>query len=237
MAKTSFGSFHRKKSTPPKEYEEWKASPTPQNFDVLMTQVDPIVSSALTSFGGGDKTLKMRAKILAAEALHTYDPGKASLNTHVYNHLKRLQRYRAQRGSAVHVPENVRLDRNAIYKFEKEYVDKKGHEPTALEISDNLGLSARRVRNARGASESPVSRRLSEKGDLPGKGRDPYQIWVDYVYHDLDDTNRKIFEWTTGYGGAKRLPKKEIAKRLRISAPAVSMRITTIAKRLEEGAK
>ena len=60
-------------------------------------------------------------------------------------------------------------------------------------------------------------------------------MWSDYVYYDLDPIDKKIFEWTTGYAGSKIIPKGEVAKKLRITPAAVSLRINKIVKKLEEG--
>jgi DNA-directed RNA polymerase specialized sigma subunit len=54
------------------------------------------------------------------------------------------------------------------------------------------------------------------------------------VYHDLDEVNRKVFEWTTGYNNKPILKKIDVAKNLKISPAAVSQRIDTIQKRLNE---
>jgi DNA-binding NarL/FixJ family response regulator len=95
-------------------------------------------------------------------------------------------------------------------------------------------MSNKRVIKARRNMEGSVSQSLSEKGDLPGQQRDPQTVWMDYVYHDLSPSNRKIFEWTTGYNNTKRIPKKDIAAHLKISPAAVSMRVTGITKKLQQ---
>ena len=83
--------------------------------------------------------------------------------------------------------------------------------------------------------DPPVQTYTVEKGDtlLQGEVDENEDPWRDYVYHDLDTKSRKIFEWTTGYGGTKILPKQEIARRLKITPAAVSSRIQTIIAFLE----
>jgi len=66
------------------------------------------------------------------------------------------------------------------------------------------------------------------------KGKTPEDLWRDYVYHDLDEKNKVIFEHLLGYNGAPKIPKGDIATKLNISAPAVSQRINTITTRLSE---
>ena len=229
------GEHTRKKSTPPEAYTAWQADPSPGNFTSLWDTLKPVVGNAMTSFGGSDPKLRTRARILTAQALQSYDPAKgASLNTHVYNHLQRLQRYRAERGRVTHVPEGARLDAANVLRFESEYTDRHGFEPPDATISDNLGISVKRVQGSRGNSELSESQMTSEKGDVPGVDREAQDVWRDYVYHDLDDRSKRIYEWTTGYGGAKILPKKEIAQRLGISQAAVSSRVSRIQTMIRE---
>jgi DNA-directed RNA polymerase specialized sigma subunit len=57
------------------------------------------------------------------------------------------------------------------------------------------------------------------------------------VYHELTPTDRKIFEWRTGYNGVKKLQAQQIAKKLGVSAGAVSQRTSKIADRLAQGMK
>jgi DNA-directed RNA polymerase specialized sigma subunit len=232
------GSYTKSKLTPPESYVKWQQDPSEENHTLVLNSLKPTISSAVFSFAAGDQTLVPRATILASEALNTYDPKKgASLNTHVYNRLRRLQRFSAQRRQAVHIPENVRLDNGAVYRFTESWKEKHGVEPTVAQITDGTGLSVRRITKARGSGgERAQSQLTGEKGDLlVSKARSPQQIWADYVYHDLSDKDKKVFEWATGYGGSKILPKKEIAKNLGISAAAVSARVTKISHRLQEG--
>ena len=151
--------------------------------------------------------------------------------------MHRLSRLRADRQTLIHVPENQRFDSAAITRFKADYRDQHNHEPALAEIQDGLSMSKRRILNIEGhTAEVPEARMTSEKGDTPAAaGRTVDDVWTDYVYHDLDDTGKKVFEWTTGYNGREVLPKVEIARRLGVSAPAVSARISRILAKLDEG--
>ena len=231
------GSYTKRKTEVPPEFTAWQQNPDDQTLSALFKVTEPTMSAALRSFGGSNEALKTRARILSVDAFKNYDPTKgAALNTHLYNHLKGLNRYRAERDTAIHIPENIRLNAESVRKFQEEYKEKQGSDPSDIEIADGLGISVRGVTKTRGTGEFVESAIETEKGDLPGQRRDSQQVWMDYVYHDLDEKNRKILEWTTGYNGAKLLPKKDIAKRLGISAAAVSLRINKIMGMLQEGA-
>lgn len=218
------------------QYTQWESGPTPDTYAELMKSLEPTISSALRTHGGGDPALLTKARILASEAVRSYDVKRgAALNSHVFNHLQRLNRVRAQRGQAIHVPESMEVDRRRIHTYSQSYIEQHGVDPSNRKISDGVALSLKRVRQATGSGEAPESQFLSDKGDAVAQKRDPYDIWVEYVHHDLAEKDRRVLEWATGYKGAVLLPKTEIAKRLKISPAAVSQRITRIQKKLEEG--
>lgn len=232
------GQYTQDKNKALPEWETWKSDPSEENLGALLKTQEPIIKSALRSFGGDDPKLKTRAKILAKQALEDYDPAKgAALNTHLHHRLQRLHRYRAERSSAIHIPENTRLDAFAIKKFNEQYVTDHGIDPSDEHVSDSLEMSMKRIGRARGIGEASGSQLTSEKGDLVSEERDYSKIWAEYVYHDLGEKDKKIYEWVTGHNGNKRLPKAEIAKRLGISAAAVSQRVGRIANKIQEGLK
>jgi DNA-directed RNA polymerase specialized sigma subunit len=232
---TNFGQYSKRKGTPPQEYTDWKANPNDQTYQSMMKYLDPTIQSGIKSYAQGDKSLQVRANILATQAVHGWDPSKgAAIKTHVFNNLKGLQRYRNKRSAVVHIPENVRTDAVKVKRYIKNFESERGYEPSDAEVSDALSMSLKRIQKSK-RGELPVSQYVDERGDATmSQARDPYSIWQDYVYHDLSPTNRKIYEWTTGYGGNKQLSRTEIAKRLKISTAAVSMRVSTIQKRLSE---
>jgi hypothetical protein len=218
-------------------YSVYKTQPTPENRAELFKALSPVISRSIMTYGGGDKSLEMRAWILADQALSTYNPDKgASLATHIHGNLQRLNRVRAERARAVHVPENVRNDSARVHAYALEFQDKNGYEPSALQVADALSFSKKRAAKALFGGEIPESQMMTEKGDVSSKGysRTEDEIWTDYIYHDADDKDRKIMEWTMGYQQAPVLSKTEIAKRLRMSPSAVSQRLTSINKRLAE---
>ena len=213
-------------------WRQWKANPTPEAYKAVFDEVKPAVDSAMTSFAGGDQSLRTRAHILTAQAIQSYSPEKgAALKSHVYTNLQRLQRFRTERSRAVRVPENIDADRRAIFVFTAEYKDRHGTEPNIDDITDGMGISRKRVMRTR-AHEVTEGVRSSDKGDLPAL-RSRNDVWQDYVYHDLDTRGKQIFELTTGYNGSKVVSKREIARRLKITPAAVSLRVNQIVKQLE----
>lgn len=221
-------------------YEAWTKDPTPENSGELVKALEPTINSALNTYAASSKdSLKVKARLLALDAASAYKPDRGThLKTYVFNHLQRLRRVDSQRNNVVKIPENVSLERNALRKAEDAFKAEYGREPTRDELADTTGISIRRMEKIE--DKYPMARSsgslLTEKGDtLFTNKKDPYQIWADYVYHDLDARDKKIFEWSTGYGGSTKLSKGEIARRLGVSNATISKRVNKIISELERG--
>jgi DNA-directed RNA polymerase specialized sigma subunit len=229
------------KETPPSvtAYDNWMKVKNPENTSAVLKELKPTIESAMTSYAPDVKNnLRTRANLMALNSLELYDPNRGTkLTSHVFNHLKGLNREKARRFNVVHIPENVILEGNKLNKAKDIFDAEHGREPTVQELADNTGLSIKRIEaiETKGKQQSG-SQLLSEKGDsLFSKAEDPQRVWADYIYHDLDTQDKKVFEWSTGYGGTKKISKTEIAKRLKISPAAVSRRISKIVYMLEQG--
>ena len=165
---TTFHNTTRSSKSFEEQWYDWKQRPTEEGMSAILQGLEPTISSALMSFTNGDESLLPRARIIAAQSLTNYDPKQgASLKTYIYNNLKGLQRYKAERSAVVHIPENVRLDANDLYKYRQGFQEENGREPTVEEISDQLGFSKRRLTKAEGyGKEYSSSQMTSDKGDV-----------------------------------------------------------------------
>jgi len=217
-------------------YNRWKASGADKDKAELLKELEPTVQSALSSYGSGDKSLLTRARIMAADALNTYDPSrKAHLKTHVHNRLKSLYRIKGDRQNVIYVPENTRLDRTHVHAFMTEWRDQHGFDPDILTIAQGMNISQRRAKNALGYSTMPTSMATSDKGDVAGvRERDPKDVLMDYIYHDADPAGRRIIEGSWGYNGARSKSVNELAATLKMTPSAVSQRKGKILKQLSE---
>ena len=111
-------------------------------------------------------------------------------------------------------------------------------------LSHMTGLAPRRIAYIRKFPTHAVSESgllagsRDEDPSLPGVQRvNPEDVWMEYVYHDMDKLNRQILEWRTGLHGREQISNNEIARRLNISPSAVTQRWGRIAQKLDEGAE
>lgn len=220
-------------------FNAWRANKTPATNTQVIKSVQPIIDTALTSYGSKKPSpnLKSKARLLALEALETYDPARGPVKNHLLSQLQRIRRINAKEQNIIHIPEQVGLDYGNISKAENELYDALGRDPSDEEIADFTGLSTRRIRKVRGFNQ-PVSEGMTavttEDGansdvasTLPG-AKNSADAWLDFVYGDLSPTDKIIMDMTLGRNGRRRTEAKDIARRLNITPGAVSQRSAKI---------
>lgn len=230
-----------KPPTPEQLFGDWQARPGPETLNPLLKAVQPSVDRALRTYHlQDDPVMRDRARVLVIQNLPKFDPSRAGLNTFVNTSLQRLQREAAPK--AVRIPERVHLDAQMLDRTERELDSRLGRTPTVEELADLSGLSVRRIETIRRNYQPSLSEEgFFEQSDgaagmAPGTERSEHEdLWLGFFYADLDDPiDKKIFEWSTGWGGAPRLTKTEMARRLGRSVPAISQRSDRLAGELEE---
>lgn len=223
-------------------FEAWKAKPSPASSGALLYALHPVLETAVKSYaqGGQNPVLKSRAKILALKALESYDPSRAKLRTYLLSQMRGLQRYAAQANQAVRLPERIALGLGHLRDAEKELEDGLGRPPSTQELADHTGMSPRRLAKLRGVRPGLAEGQLIGSPDDEGDVSQPAvvtprsrQAWLDFVYGDLHPRDQVIFEHVLGYHGRPVLSKTEIARKLGISAGAVSQRLARIQEKLD----
>lgn len=234
-------------AAPKDSYDVWRAAKTKSNLFAVVKDLEPTIGSVLASMGGGGNPgLRGKARVVAAKAVQTFDPAAgAALPTWVSQQLRQLSRDIRKSNTDIHVPDGVMMDAYAIHRAESELEDELGREPTVEEVSDRAHLSVKRVADVRRKNRRQSSESAATAGDevaaVGGISIDHYPEAMDYVYRESDTNDRKLMEYTVGYGGAKVLGSKEIMGRLRLTPTQLtrrkarlSMRIIEVARNLEE---
>lgn len=198
----------------------------------FLTEMDKTMDQAIHQYAGGDMAYKTQARLLALQAAQSFDPtAGANIRTHVYNNLKRLQRISAQRGNLTKIPEQAASQRNAVMKARRDYEIDHGEEPTTEELATMTGISRKRIDDlARYKPITPDSIVTSPEGDslTPSREQHAMNLYDSYTYDGLDRIDKKIYEWSTGYGGSKIISQQEMAQKLGITPAAVSKRVKNL---------
>lgn len=227
-------------------FQAWKKDPTPENSTNILRVIDPVIQSAMRTYAGQGSpspTLRTKAKLIALDSLKRYDASKAKLRTHLMTNLQGLHRAAAEEGQIVSVPERVRLDNIKLHAASMELEDRLGRPPSDAELSRHTGLSTRRLAHIRQAQPPLIEGSLetfpNESGEIEVAqpavvSRGNGDTWVDYVHMDLEPTDQFIMESILGLYGKPILAKGTIAKKLGLSAGAVSQRAAKIQRLLDK---
>jgi DNA-directed RNA polymerase specialized sigma subunit len=178
-------------------------------------------------------TVQLEAYKLARDAARTYDPHSGyKFSTHLVNSLKKLSRLSTQYGNVVRTPENTQFGVNKLQKLEQDLEHTLGRQPTVEELAHHSGFSMDGVSHMLKSKKNSTG--LSQLFDAPALFDSSNDEWIKFVYHDLPDRDKLIFEHRTGFGGKKILDNAAIAKKLNLSISTLNNRIrlmeTTLAK-------
>lgn len=227
-------------------FSNWQTDPSPANMGKLLHTVKPVLDTALRTFGGPSAqspTLRGRAKQLALESFGSYDPVKGSMRSHLLGRLQRLRRYAATEQQIIPMPEQIAMQRQQLHASELELEDKLGRPPTTAELSDSIGLSAKRIAYVRQGGAPIAEGTISQAGRAEGSGNylpvsqslaPQKNEWVELVYDDLGPTDQLILEHSLGLHGQKPRSAADIAKMTRLSPGAISQRMQRIQAMLDE---
>ena len=170
---------------------------------------------------------------LADKAAKNFNPDKGTkFSTHLTNQLKKLSRISTLYGSSVRLPENKQFKLQHINKAEIELKDNLGREPSLQEISEYTHIPLNQVNQIKKHAGGEVN--ISNLQYTPVFVDNGNDDWLHFVYHDLPDLDKVIFEHKTGFGGKKVLNNEEIGKLLNLSPDTVRNRAKMIANKAAE---
>lgn len=222
-------------------YEAWQSDQTPEGNATFLKAIDPIVQKGIKMHGGDSPLVASQGRLAALEAARKYDPKRSRLQSHLLTQMQSLRRSGRKQHEVMRVPERVLLESMRLREYSQEIEDETGREPTDAELSDRLGISLDRLSKIRqyqpGMSTGQADARDPMQGGVASRrpgNNDAEQMWVQIVYQDLGDIDKKILEYSLGLHGHKKLSNQEIAKKLNRSSGAISQRKTRIQSLLDQ---
>ncbi len=220
-------------------WERWKSSPSPQTLSAVVKEVAPVINNAASRYHGiNSHLMNAEGKRLAIQAIQSYDPSaQASLNTHVFNHLRPLGRFAQKTTRAVSVPRDRSEAVGRMLKFEREFAEEHQREPLDHEVQDHLGINTDRLEKLRRGVffEFPEGGTENSVEVDPGESR--LARWSHLVYHDLPPRDRLIMDYRMGNGGRAQLSPEEIAAKMKLDVSYVRKRAAAISQKILEGVR
>jgi len=206
---------------------EWQKTKDPDLFAKLVIRYQPVIHKVVNKYrtvGVAPATLRAQATSQLIKAFKSYDANKgAQPTTHIWNNLQKVQRIAAESQISGHIPENRNLKRSTFTIVRDNLTDRLGYEPSVSEMADELGWNEKEVgrMNHELAGETTAS---EAKFDFYGNSvtkEHSDKALVDYIYHDLDNKDKVIFEHTFNFGGKPTLSNKDLAKKLNVNEMAI----------------
>jgi DNA-directed RNA polymerase specialized sigma subunit len=202
-------------------WKKWKKTKDPSHLNALIMSIDPFLQSHVNKFSTAPiprAALESQARLLAAKALQTYDPGRGTqINTHLGHELKHLNRYVIEYQNVGKIPENRGIAISKFQNIKANLTEDLGREPTVLELGDALMWSPAEVERMQTELRSDI---LIQQGkdeaffDTTFNPTDKTKDVLMFVYYQSDPEERKILEYTFGIGGNPILGATDIAARL-----------------------
>lgn len=207
-------------------YKELKS----RHEGMVMQKVNQYAASAVPR-----PALEGQAWKLFDKAVKNYDPDtNAKFSTYLHYQLLKLDRFTTKHQNTARLPESVAAKIGDFDRAQQQLAEEKGREPTHDELSDELGMSKKRVK------QIDRSRRkdLFESG-LEGLIDEPEDRSrnVDYILEDarslLTEQEKKVYDRLIGYEDHDKVEsKKELARELGMSPGRVSQITKNIARKI-----
>ena len=124
-------------------WRKWKENgQKPEHLDPLLKLYAPVFTRKVSTWKAPmvpESAFRSQLQKHAIEAFRTYDPTKgAALNTHVENHLIKVQRYNNKHQNTGYIPEEKARYIGHINRAKDALLDELGREPTNEEIHAHM---------------------------------------------------------------------------------------------------
>lgn len=229
-------------------YRNYQQNPNVSNLNkVIHSLGDTINYSLASNNASGDPLLEAKAKLITAKAVKEFDPGyKVSLPTYVSSQLRKMTRLARDLRNPIKIPERYIYESQNLQQAEKNFIEEHGRDPDLTELSDEAGMSIKKILDIRKKSLKQVSEQqgftnvnneddtASSIDETAAAGPDFLEEAKTYVYYGLDHRQKKVFEHLTGFGGAKVLSPAQISQKYKVSLPTISRMAKRFAKEISE---
>lgn len=219
-------------------WREYKSNPTPLNREKLLKRFDGLIQNQVNRWAGpvARDVLLNEAKLLAVKAFDNYNPNAGSaLGTWITNQLLPLSRIVYTYQNAARMPENITQKVNTFQNANNALKVTLGREPTTDELHSELGWTAPEITRIRDYNRRDlVESGPTVSGDFFGRSsNDEDDMLLGAIYFELTPDEKRLFEATTGYNGARIMKNNELIQKLGITQAQLSYRKERLRKRIE----
>ncbi len=214
-------------------WSRWKRTQNPADLQRLLDQMEPMIAREVNRWSNSmSRSLLMsEGKRLAVDAFKTYDPKQgAALSTYIASRLPKLSRLTYAHMNAARMSETQAMQFHTYSTAANELREQHGREPSHDELADHLGWAPKKLTDFQRQANR---KEFVESEEHPDNETSEDHL-VDFIYHDLTPQQKKIFEYTTGYGGNPKKSGQMIMVELNLTQGMLSYQKNLIIKAVEK---
>jgi DNA-directed RNA polymerase specialized sigma subunit len=218
-------------------WKQYKQSKSPADRATLLKRLDPVIQSQVNKWAGPvpREVLLNEAKLLAIKGIDSYDENKGTaLTTHVINAIQPISRLVYSHQNAARLPENLTLKLNSYLQAKDHLTTVNGYSPTLDEMHQELGWHKGELRRIDQYQRKDLVESVGGlNDDFFGNDTDEGEDVLSVIYFDLTPTEKKLFEYTTGYGGKPKLSNPTIMGELNWTQAQLSYQKTLLTNKIK----
>lgn len=197
----------------------------PEHLEPLMTQFNPLVKKKVREW----TPPSIPSSVMDAEinkhlisAFESYDPAKASLNTHVNYRIQKALRFMGQYQNMAYIPEGKSRHIGEVQKAENQLSQDLGRVPTPDELSTHLGMPVRQVSAIQKSIRRDIAGSSFESDPNPHSNPREQEV-LDLLPATLTPEENAVFDHIYGRNGKRKIEStRDLAKQLGKSDSQVS---------------
>lgn len=218
--------------------DKWRNKNHQPAYDELQRRHTPMVHQRVNKYNASSvprQALEAQAWQHFDDAVEKYDPDAgAQFSTHLYNHLRGLDRYNTKHQNIARIPEALSNRIGDVDRASETLEREHGERPSAQQIGQQVGMDPTHVNRLQKARRQDLFEGKYE-GEVESDGLDgaSEQLLRD-IRHEFSGQEQQVYDHLTGFGGKdKYTSKKELARELGLSASRISQITRKIKQKME----
>jgi len=198
-----------------------------QAFNELKRRHKPLINSSVGRYASSGVPLpamEAYALQLFMNAVQSFNPySGAAFKTHLYNHLKKIDRYVKEQQNIARIPE-ARAAKIHTYNtsFDRLRLEK-GRDPSSDELADELAWNPKEVDRMAKSLRKDLYEGGFESAFEQQKDEEITKLVLEDIYPELNFEEKKVYEYLEGIHGKPKITSgKRIAQLLGMSESKIS---------------
>lgn len=226
-------------------YNKWNQTQSKKDFQGLYAEMKPVIERSTWKAAMGSNIPQSAHRIYAAQnfltALGTYKPDKGTLKTHIQNAVEN----KAKRLNYLYQDLGTKSESRAtkVGRYQAEYanlMNELGREPSTAELADRTNMGIKDIARLQKELHQNLSTNIGLDSQIAAEGSVSDEI-LSYLYYELNNEQRVVYEYLYGRNGKPRLVKKNniidfdaISSKTNMHSSKVRRVVKSIEKKLEE---